>query len=163
MTDRLSDFDGVAIGAELPVLVKRPTALHLFRFSAVTWNAHRIHYEPAYARSEGHADILVQAHLHGAYLTQLVLDWAPAAARMTRMGWKNRRPAVPGDELTCHGQVVGKSVSADAVTLELALRETNQRGELCAEGFATLALAGAVSGAAATAGHAAAPAPGAAT
>jgi len=141
MPDRLSDFDHVEVGAELPALVKRPTALHLFRFSAVTWNAHRIHYEPEYARSEGHPDILVQAHMHGSYLTQLAQDWAPARARMTRMGWKNRRRAVPGDELTCHGRVVAKTRADDGtVTVDLELRELNQHGELCAEGHASMAL-----------------------
>ena len=81
MTIRLTDLSDVRAGDELPRLTKRPTALNLFRFSAVTWNAHRIHYEPEYARSEGHPDILVQAHLHGSYLSQLVMDWAPARSQ----------------------------------------------------------------------------------
>ncbi len=52
--------EDVKIGDELPKLVKVPTAVQLFRYSAVTWNAHRIHLEPDYARKEGHPDILVQ-------------------------------------------------------------------------------------------------------
>ena len=31
------------------------TALQLFRYSAVTWNPHRIHFDEPYAREEGHA------------------------------------------------------------------------------------------------------------
>ena len=141
MTTRLTDFSLVRVGDELPKIVKRPTALSLFRFSAVTWNAHRIHYEPEYARSEGHSDILVQAHLHGAYLSQLVLDWIPWRARMTHMAWKNRRRAIPKDELTSVGVVVSKEQIGQKIVIQLALREMNQHGELCAEGSATVEMA----------------------
>lgn len=41
----------------------RPNAVALFRFSALTYNAHRIHYDRAYARSEGYPDLLVHAPL----------------------------------------------------------------------------------------------------
>src|SRR5262249_54963751 len=68
-------FEDVAEGDALPQLMKRPTALAIFRYSAVTWNSHRIHYDTAWARKEGYPDVLVQAHMHGAYLTQLVMDW----------------------------------------------------------------------------------------
>ena len=141
MTNRLQDLNSVQVGDKLPELVKRPTALHLFRFSAVTWNAHRIHYEPEYARSEGHPDILVQAHLHGSYLSQLVIDWAPARARMTQMGWKNRRRAIPGDTLTSVGTVLSKHEESGRVVVRLEMKEMNQHGELCAEGQATVEMA----------------------
>ena len=40
------------VGAPLDLrdIEYRPSRLQLFRFSAVTWNAHRIHYDEAYAR-----------------------------------------------------------------------------------------------------------------
>lgn len=40
-----------------------PDAVTLFRFSALTYNAHRIHYDRAYARTEGYPDLLVHAPL----------------------------------------------------------------------------------------------------
>lgn len=129
-------IEDVNAGDELPKLVKAPTAVQLFRYSAVTWNAHRIHLEPEYARKEGHPDILVQAHLHGAFLAQLVTDWAGPRARLVRFGWSNRGRAVPGDTLTCTGRVTAKTGD----TIELELLETNQRGETCAQGSATVRL-----------------------
>jgi hydroxyacyl-ACP dehydratase HTD2-like protein with hotdog domain len=134
MTGRL--IEDVTVGDDLPQLVKLPTAVQLFRYSAVTWNAHRIHFEPDYARQEGHCGILVQAHLHGAFLCQLVTDWAGPRARLVKFGWSNRGRAVPGDTLTCTGRVVAKSGG----TVELELLETNQRGETCAQGSATIRL-----------------------
>jgi hydroxyacyl-ACP dehydratase HTD2-like protein with hotdog domain len=132
--------DHVQVGDELPELVKLPTAVQLFRYSAVTWNAHRIHFEPAYARKEGHPDILVQAHLHGAFLAQLVMDWGGPKCRMVKFGWRNRGRAVPGDVLRCTGRVTGKYQDGHRHLIEIELLETLQRSETAAEGNATISL-----------------------
>ncbi|MGE0801983.1 MAG: MaoC family dehydratase N-terminal domain-containing protein [Lautropia sp.] len=133
-------FEDVRVGAELPTLVNVPTAVMLFRFSAITWNAHRIHYDREYARSEGHPDVLVQAHLHGAWLTRVVTDWMGPMGRLAAIDWQNRGRAVPGDVLTCSGTV--KQVAAEGLVgrVQLELSERNQRGELCVSGAAEVLL-----------------------
>ena len=133
-------YEDVTVGAELPALVKVPTTPQLFRYSAVTWNAHRIHYEREYARREGHPDVLVQAHLHGAFLLQMIGDWLGPKARLVSFGWSNRGRAVPGDTLTCTGRVVAKREDGARRLVDLELAEANQRGELCAPGKATVSL-----------------------
>jgi hydroxyacyl-ACP dehydratase HTD2-like protein with hotdog domain len=133
-------FEDVEVGTEVPPLTKLPTTLQLFRYSAVTWNAHRIHYEREYARKEGHPDVLVQAHLHGAFLAQMITDWAGPRARLVTFGWSNRGRAIPGDTLTCTGRVTAKRVDGGRHLVELEIVETNQRGEVCAPGKATVAL-----------------------
>lgn len=138
MNDRF--FESVSVGAELPLLVKVPTTVQLFRYSAVTWNAHRIHYEQAYAESEGHPGVLVQAHLHGAFLLQSIMAWMGPRARIVSFGWSNRGRAIPGDTLTCSGRVTDKRVCDGRHIVELALEERNQRGELCAPAKASVAL-----------------------
>ncbi len=137
-TDRY--FEDVDVGTELATLTKVPTTVQLFRYSAVTWNAHRIHYEREYARQEGHPDVLVQAHLHGAFLLQMIGEWMGPRGRLVTFGWSNRGRAVPGDTLTCAGRVVAKRVEGDRHLVELELLERNQRGEVCAPGKATVAL-----------------------
>ncbi|MBI4538631.1 MAG: acyl dehydratase [Gemmatimonadetes bacterium] len=127
-------------GMEIPPLTKRPTNLQLFRFSAVTWNAHRIHYDAAYAREEGYPDVLVQAHLHGAFLIQMLQSWIGPRGRLLRFGWQNRALAVPGDVLTCTGRVTKKYDQGQWGYLECVVQERNQRGELCAPGTALVAL-----------------------
>lgn len=133
-------FEDVSVGTTLPPLVKVPTTVQIFRYSAVTWNAHRIHYEQEYARKEGHPDILVQAHLHGAFLAQMVADWAGPRGRLVHFGWSNRARAVPGDRLTCTGRVTATRVDGGRFLVDLEIEETNQRGEVCAPGKATVAL-----------------------
>lgn len=133
-------FEDVEVGTQLPPLSKVPTTVQIFRYSAVTWNAHRIHYEREYAVKEGHPDVLVQAHLHGAFLAQLITDWAGPRARLVSFGWSNRARAVPGDTLTCTGRVTAKVEDGPGRLVEIEVVETNQRGEVCAPGKATVAL-----------------------
>jgi 3-methylfumaryl-CoA hydratase len=52
--------------------VWRPEPAHLFRFSAATFNSHRIHYDAAYATGvEGYPDLVVQAPFTAARLAML--------------------------------------------------------------------------------------------
>jgi hydroxyacyl-ACP dehydratase HTD2-like protein with hotdog domain len=130
----------IKTGDELPELVKNPTAAQLFRYSAATWNSHRIHLESEYARKEGHPDILVQAHLHGAFLAQLVMDWAGPKSRLIKLGWSNRGRAIPGDRLRCTGRVTETRSEHDRTLVDLELLETNQHSETCAQGNATVSI-----------------------
>ncbi|WP_067467773.1 FAS1-like dehydratase domain-containing protein [Actinomadura macra] len=134
-------FEDVAPGMALDPVTVRPTATQLFRFSAATWNAHRIHYDTRYAVHEGYPDILVQSHLHGCFLTRTALGWAGPRARLRRFSWRNRHIAVPGDTLTCTGLVTACHVDgAGAGIVECALEERNGDGVLCAPGTAVLEL-----------------------
>lgn len=126
----------VEAGMELPEVVRKPSRVQLFRFSAVTWNAHRIHYDQAYAMQEGYPDVLVQSHLHGCFLVQTLMDWAGPSARLRAFRWQNRRLATPNDELRCSGTI--RHVEGKVIQIDLL--EVNQRGELCAPGWATVEL-----------------------
>ena len=131
-------FAEITEGQTIPALVKRPTNLQLFRYSAVTWNAHLIHYDDAYARSEGYPAVLVQSHLHGCFLIQTAVDWAGPGARLRRFRWENRHLAIPGDVLTCDGRVTATRTEDGVGVVECELFEHNQDGKLCAPGWAVL-------------------------
>jgi len=130
-----------AVGDRIPELVRTPTNVQLFAFSAATGNAHRIHYDAAHARTEGYADVLVQSHLHACFLAQAVKRAWGDAARLQRLGWQNRGPAVPGDELTVTGEVTEVRSEPTVRQIVLSLREHNQRGELCVRGWAAVVIA----------------------
>ncbi len=133
-------YEDVSEGAELPPLEKRPSTVGIFRYSAVTWNPHRIHYDKPWAEKEGYPDVLVQAHLHGAYLTQLIMDWIGPTGVLRKLSWSNRKFAVPGDTLTCKGRVVKKYETDGERLVECEIWEENQSGEVCAPGTAVVAL-----------------------
>lgn len=136
MDTRKLFFEDIKVGTAITALVKHPTAVQLFRFSAMTWNAHRIHYDKPYATTEGYPDVLVQSHLHGSFLAQMVTDWAGPDARLVGFRWQNRGIAIPGDVLTCTGTVVKTEGEDGLGYVECELEERNQKNELCAPGWA---------------------------
>lgn len=53
-----------------------PTPSHLFRFSALTFNGHKIHYDPIWTREvEGHPNIVVHGPLTALLLMECVGRW----------------------------------------------------------------------------------------
>lgn len=125
------------VGDVLPPLTHVPSEIQLFRYSAVTWNSHRIHYDQAYARSEGYPNVLVQSHLHGAFLTRLCTDWVAGRGVVRTLSVSVRHYAVPGDVLVCRGTVT--AVSGQRVAVDLReVRESD--GTVCAHGKAEFLL-----------------------
>jgi len=108
--------------------------IDLFRFSAVTWNAHRIHYDAPRAAAEGLPGLPVQAHLHGAWFAQVARSVAGPTARLRSLSWANRAPVVAGERVEISGTVDG---TADGL-ITLSLRETGADGALRADGSATV-------------------------
>jgi hydroxyacyl-ACP dehydratase HTD2-like protein with hotdog domain len=115
MSDRY--LEDVKPGDALPPLVKNASRAQLFLFSAATHNPHRVHYDRAYARLEGHDDILVHGPLQGAWLHQFVRDWAGPRGRVLALAFQNRGRAFPERDLTFCGCVT--SVDGDVVALEI--------------------------------------------
>jgi len=110
-------IEDVKTGDLLPPMVKNASRAQLFLFSAATNNPHRIHYDRAYAESEGHSDLLVHGPLQGAWLHQFMSDWAGPNGRVLALSWENRGRAFPERDLTFRGRVT--EVRADEVTLEV--------------------------------------------
>ena len=75
----------------------------VFRYSAITWNAHRIHYDMDYARrDEGYPE----AVQNGGLTQQLILDAALQHLPGTLAGFEARlmRPLWVGDSVTIQGR-----------------------------------------------------------
>ncbi|WP_237173782.1 hypothetical protein [Paracandidimonas lactea] len=121
---------------QLPTLIKKPTTTMLFRFSAVTWNTHRIHYDQAYARKEKHPDVLVQATMHGAFMLQMLKRCVGHAGKIKHFEYSNRGRAVPGDFLYCGGSVT--HIHKNSREIICAIKETNQDGQIVTLGNAVL-------------------------
>jgi 3-methylfumaryl-CoA hydratase len=78
----------------------------VFRYSAVTWNAHRIHYDADYARSVEGYENTVQ---NGGLTMQLMIDAALKRARSELRGLTARLtyPVWVGDPLSIRGTAAG--------------------------------------------------------
>jgi hydroxyacyl-ACP dehydratase HTD2-like protein with hotdog domain len=130
-------IEDVEIGSQIPVMKKVPTAVGLFRFSAVTWNPHLIHYNRDVAMSEGHENIVVHSHLHGAYLMQALESWAGPRARVTKFGWQNKQAVVVGQPMLLSGIVTEKSESG---SVRCQLEGRTDVGDICSIAWADVLL-----------------------
>ncbi|TFY85412.1 hypothetical protein DYL61_29610 [Pseudomonas nabeulensis] len=123
----------VEVGQALPERHYTPGTVQLFLYNAAIWNAHRIHYDLAYAQqSEGHPALLVDGPLQGDWLTQLLYDWMGAADELLAFEYSNRRAAYVGDVLTACGEIE----SVEALQVTLSLRIVNQHGQATTVGRA---------------------------
>jgi hydroxyacyl-ACP dehydratase HTD2-like protein with hotdog domain len=104
----------------------------------VTWNAHRIHYDQARAAAEGLPGLVVQAHLHGAWLAQVARSVGGPSARLRTFSWQNRAPVVAGDCV----QVTGTVDEVDGPLVSLSLTETGEDGGVRVEGKASVEVRG---------------------
>lgn len=123
------------VGRQLPEVVLCPTPTQLFRYSAVTWNPHRIHYDQAWAAHEGHPGVLVHSHLHAANalrpLTGGLDEW-----ELRFFSYRILRPAAAGAQLTATAEVT--ELSEDGSEATFAVLERDNQGEVCLEGTATM-------------------------
>ena len=77
----------------------RPTPVDLFRYSAATYNGHRIHYDQAYATGEeGYPGLVV----HGPFTAAKLFDLAARAANapIRRFGFRALAPLFVGQAIT---------------------------------------------------------------
>lgn len=134
----MTNSDNIGVGDRLS-LEKHPTRPQLFRYSAMTWNPHRIHYDAEYARDiEGHPDILVQAHFHGAVIQELLMDWLGADGTLTELSWQNVGRAIPDEPLLVYAEVTAVDADVDRVEFDVWTTTDDHR---CAEGEAAVKLA----------------------
>ena len=131
-------WNTIKIGSPLPELKKNPDYKQIFMFSAITWNRHMIHYNSDRARSEGHSDVVVQRGLLGSYLAQFLSDWASQHGDLWKLDWKVIKSALPGDKLTCKGEITGKEVIDNKHRVLCNILIENQNAETIATGQSTV-------------------------
>jgi len=132
-------FEELAPGNEIPPLTITPTAVHLFLFSAITWNAHRIHYDTSHAASEGYPNLVVHGPFQGTLLARLITRWLGDAGVLRRLSYSHRGIALLGDTLTCRGKIAKKYEEEGVPMVDLSLTVETQKGEITTPGRATVA------------------------
>lgn len=122
-----------AIGSWRRMLV--PDAVLLFRFSALTFNGHRIHYDRDYAvRKEGYPGLVVHGPLTATLLVDLVRRHAPQR-RIETFAFRALAPLFEDREMGVNGE----PPDADGA---MRLWAANAEGELAVTAEARLAKSG---------------------
>ena len=110
----------------------QPDAVMLFRYSALTFNGHRIHYDRPYVTGEeGYPGLVVHGPLLATLLLDLLRRHAPRA-RVESFRFSARRPTFDGRPLRVHGQ-------PDASGRVVRLWASDDEGWLTLDGEARLA------------------------
>src|ERR1700761_3294482 len=105
------------VGDLLPPLRHTATRFQLFRYSAVTWNPHRIHFDEGYAREEGHAGLALHSHLRAALALRCVTEGLGPEWRVTQFAYRLRRPVYAPADLAYTARVT--ATDGDTMILEL--------------------------------------------
>ncbi len=102
-----------------------PSPVLLFRYSALTFNSHRIHYDPVYAMAEERYPGLV---VHGPLMATLLLDLCARAHgpdALSRFSFQAKSPAFAGQPLHFVGRqdeggLILQAIGADGRVVMLA-------------------------------------------
>ena len=90
-----------------------PTSTTLFRYSALTFNGHRIHYDQDYCREvEGYANLVI----HGPLVATLLAGFAEEASghRLREFNYRGVSPALLGETITLSAAIDGDQVALTA-------------------------------------------------
>lgn len=100
-----------APAAAQPALWRDPVTTDpvlLFRYSALTFNAHRIHYDLPYAREEeGYPGLVVHGPLTATLLAERLLSHVPG--RLEEFSFRGQKPLFAGNPLAICGRAEGEA------------------------------------------------------
>lgn len=96
----------------------RPDPVLLFRFSALTFNGHRIHYDRAYATGEeGYPGLVVHGPLQATLLAQYAADLRGSPPRA--FSFRSLAPLFDTADVTLNASDIDAEVEGDGTTLGL--------------------------------------------
>ena len=105
-----------------------PDSVMLFRYSALTFNSHRIHYDRAYAMGEeAYAGLVVQGPLTATLLLELLQRELPDAQVQT-FRFRGVKPLLDGETIQIQGRCDGALVNLWALDASGALAMEAQVG-----------------------------------
>jgi len=103
-----------------------PDSTTLFRYSALTFNGHRIHYDQDYCRNvEGYANLVI----HGPLTATMLAGFAEQAGgrQLREFAYRGLRPALLGETLTLAAEFSGDGAT---LTARLASGAPSMRAEV---------------------------------
>ncbi len=128
--------DRIAVGQELPPLVKEPSQRRIDVYSGV--RPRSIHTDPAWARAKGFRTTLAQGMMSTAYASEMMTRFLGAGfLKGGTLSMTFLAPVYAGDRLTVHGRVQSVEPDGPASRVTVALWVLNQHGQKTAAGTAT--------------------------
>lgn len=137
------DYTTAAAGTAWPSLSLPPISrLTLALYCGASGDHNPLHVDQDFARDAGLGDVIAHGMLVMAYMSRTVTQVVPQSALLS---FNTRFQAMTrvGDQITCTGEITARETSADGRScIRLALRATDQKGEVKTQGEALIALPG---------------------
>lgn len=120
-------LEELAAGQDLPELRKSVGLTQMVAYAGATWDFHRYHYDTEYTKSVGMAGPIADGQMFGAYLAQMLLDWAGSDALIKKMAMKYKSLVIAGEEVVCWGRVSEIDHDSRTATVEMGVRGADGR------------------------------------
>ena len=133
-------YEEVNEGDAVPALVKQPTKTQLVIWAGASGDYNPIHYDKDYALGKGLPGVIVHGQLAGAFLGQMLTDWYGDEGSLVKLSLSYKGMNLPGDRLTCRGEVVKKYVEKGKNLVSLRIWAENPTGEQTLTGMAVISL-----------------------
>ena len=133
-------YEDVVDGSEITPLVKQPTTTQLVMWAGASGDYNPIHYDKDYAIKQGLPGVIVHGQLAGAFLGQMITDWAGDRGSFKKLSLSYKGMNFPGETLTCKGIVTKKYIEGNQHLVALKIWAENPREEKTLTGTAVVSL-----------------------
>jgi acyl dehydratase len=131
-------YEDIAVGYEIPPLVKQPTTRQLVMWAGASGDYNPIHYDKDLAQGRGLSGVIVPGQLICSFLGQLMTDWIGEGGSLRKLTCSYKGMNFPGEALTCKGKVNNKYVEDGVHYVECSLWAEGGRGEKTVPGTAVV-------------------------
>ena len=140
-------WDGITIGESFPVITDDElTYQRVIMTPAITWDFFAAHFDPEYARAQGHPTIFINTMHTAGFVDRVSTGWWGPAARVIRRRLRLLSAIYAGDTMAARCRITDKQMSADTdatdgtsrMTVSLDVDVFNQRGDTCARADVTV-------------------------
>jgi acyl dehydratase len=133
-------WEDVEVGNELSGFSLDITPRRLFLQVSGSQDWYPLHFDPAFARKAGHADLFVNTGFLQAALVRVITDWMGDNGFLRKLRFEMRRQQRPGDTMLCKGRVVAKYEHDRESCVDLEVWAENDREGITTPGSAIVIL-----------------------
>ncbi len=133
-------YEDIAVGNEIPSLVKHPTTRQLVRWAGASTDFYEIHYDKDFAQGNGLPGVIVHGQLSCGFLGQLITDWIGEGGSIKKLTCSYKGMNFPGEALACKGKVTKKYIEDSEHYVESDIWVENPEGERTVLGIAVVTL-----------------------